>query len=294
MLERIVRRGLLIVACVAPVACGSLVGADFSDARPYDNDAATESDAAGQPEADAAVEGGVVQDAGDAGAPCPGTAGPPGVRITTAAASYCIDATEVTRAQYATFLASVGSMAQPTVCAWNASFVPQGDWTTTPHDAVPVTNVDWCDAYMYCAWSGKRLCGRTDGSSGGGGASDSQWGLACRGDKPYSDDQYYPYGVTYDPTRCNGTDSQASRLVEVGSFSRCEGGFPGVFDLSGNASEWLDSCDPAEDGGGPAEDLCAFRGGNFHSAENAMRCEATYVTNRAVAYDDVGIRCCSR
>jgi sulfatase modifying factor 1 len=291
MPERMLRRGLLIVACAVPVACGSLVGVDFNDARPF-GDAGPDAGDPREP-SDGGSDARVIEDASDGSAPCPGTADPRGVRVTTATASYCIDATEVTRAQYARFLTSVGSMAQPTVCTWNDSFLPGGDWTTTPHDDVPVTNVDWCDAYMYCAWAGKRLCGRTDGSSGGGGDPDSQWGHACNGGKPDGGGAY-PYGPVYEPTRCNGAESQASRLVPVASFSACEGAFAGVFDLSGNASEWQDSCDRASDGGGPAEDVCAFRGGAYVDHADKLRCASTLVTNRAVAYDGLGIRCCSK
>ena len=45
----------------------------------------------------------------------------------------------------------------------------------------------------------------------------------------------YPYGATYDITKCNGG---TSGLVDVGSKSACEGGVTGVFDMSGNAYEW--------------------------------------------------------
>jgi hypothetical protein len=29
----------------------------------------------------------------------------------------------------------------------------------------PITNVDWCDAYAYCAGIGKRLCGKIGGGT---------------------------------------------------------------------------------------------------------------------------------
>src|SRR5262245_6790766 len=68
------------------------------------SDAAVGTDGAGP--ADAAV----AHDAdADAGAVCPGSEGPAGVRVSVGPTSFCIDATEVTKGQYERFLAAKGS-----------------------------------------------------------------------------------------------------------------------------------------------------------------------------------------
>ena len=148
-------------ALAIAAGCSTLLGADFDRAATLPD--ASEPDAAAEaatrdPRAD--VEAGA---AADARTPpdCPGTAGPPGVRIHAEAGTWCIDSTEVTRAQYGIFVAStdVGALPEPAFCAWNKSFLPYDGWKDLPHDDRPVTKVNWCDAYMYCAWAGKRLCG---------------------------------------------------------------------------------------------------------------------------------------
>ena len=111
-------------------------------------------------------------------------------RLVADAGSYCIDQTEVTNGQYIAFLeAKVDAgpdAGQPAVCSWNGSFVPSDLWPS-PQGAgtYPVRHVDWCDAYAFCAWAGKRLCGQM-----GGGASAptesamaqySQWYATCSG-----------------------------------------------------------------------------------------------------------------
>src|SRR5205823_10616889 len=79
---------------------------------------------------DGAIEGGadatfdVILDAGmdgpDTGS-CPALEGPAFVRVD----NYCVDSTEVTRAQYLKFLnAMVDPSKQDSTCAWNSTFVP--------------------------------------------------------------------------------------------------------------------------------------------------------------------------
>jgi len=77
----------------------------------------------------------------------------------------CVDATEVTRNQYATWLETSPSTAeQVDECLWNASFEPDA---TCMADSVvcaadcgehPQVCVDWCEAAAYCVSAGKRLC----------------------------------------------------------------------------------------------------------------------------------------
>jgi sulfatase modifying factor 1 len=114
-------------------------GADITDARAVD-------DAASGAETSASDA-----DASD----CPGNAGPVAIRVGAAPNTFCIDATEVTNAQYRAFLAAKGSDlgGQPETCTWNTSYLP-GVWPVPPTlDGFPVVTVDWCDAHAYCAWA---------------------------------------------------------------------------------------------------------------------------------------------
>jgi formylglycine-generating enzyme required for sulfatase activity len=201
----------------------------------------------------------------DSGTGCPASgAGPAMVKVQLAAQPFCIDATEVTSAQYAAFLAATGegsqTAGQPTACGWNTSYLPSSDGLAWPYAAGrenrPVVNVDWCDARAFCKWAGKRLCGKIGGGplvgwSAGAAPSTSQWTNACsRGGQ-----LQYPYGSTWNSQACNTSapSEKAQYIADVMHFSRCEGGYQGVFDLSGNVEEWVDACDK----NGGSGDLCA-------------------------------------
>src|SRR5262249_53109016 len=158
---------------------------------------------------------------------------------------------EVTNGAYSKFLdaeADAGSLVQPSVCSWNTSFKPNDpSWPHPGEEDFPVSLVDWCDAWSYCKWAGKRLCGKI----GAGDLADvfatdparSQWFRACAG--PTGSASAYPYGDTYEPTRCNGVDNVPPQPREVRTYMKCEGFMPGLFDMSGNVYEWIDVCDAA-------------------------------------------------
>ena len=222
---------------------------------------------------------------------------------------FCIDRTEVTNADYAQFLASSPSTAsQSAVCTANADFVPAADATScTQYDPtnkpkVPVACVDWCDAKAFCAWAGKRLCGKIGGGTNApadfANATKSEWFTACSHVGAYK----FPYGAlgdTYDAAACVGADHGALRPTAVPTAS-CQGGYDGVFDLSGNVSEWEDSC-AASTG---LADQCLYRGGSYldldtgttptllcNSGSAATPKSATKA--RSTRDKEIGFRCCA-
>ena len=213
---------------------------------------------------------------------------------------YWIDATEVTRGQYAAWLATMpATMGQPSFCAWNTSFTADATCMNgsgvckTSCTGHPQVCVDWCDAYAYCAALGKRLCGAIGGGANPRAAfanpAKSQWYGACAsGFNGY----LYPYGDTYDPHACNGWDKGPEATVATGTIAECqssESGYEGVYDLSGNAREWDDCCDDTTG----ALDICILRGGAFASSAPYMRCDSINEGNRSSVYGDVGFRCCA-
>jgi formylglycine-generating enzyme required for sulfatase activity len=218
---------------------------------------------------------------------CGGHAGPEPVK----AVGFCIDSTEVTYAQYAQFIEATKGVpvTQGATCAWNTTFVPESGW---PADAAkasfPVNEVDWCDAYAFCAWAGKRLCGKVGGGPApveDGARVTDEWYLACS----MAGTRLYPYGASYGDDTCNGSDHNVRKGVAVGSMTKCEGGFPGLFDMSGNVTEWEDACS----GAAGAADQCFIRGGGFDSSESKMGCPTLVLEVRSAAHSDVGFRCCS-
>lgn len=231
---------------------------------------------------------------GSAGEPvCAGECGAPGCGecpdiATIAFPGFSIDSREVNNGQYAQFLAAAPDPAlQAPACAWNDDFTP-AQWPVPNGDALPVVNVDWCDAHAYCAWSGKRLCGAIDG--GPADFSDivdpdvNQWYHACSNGQGLP----YPYGSLYVPIACNGADLGFGAVLPVGLLALCQAPRPGLFDLSGNVWEWVDSC--ASDG--PDAD-CLRRGGSFLSKPKDLRCDLKSSRKRSDAGEHVGIRCCS-
>jgi formylglycine-generating enzyme required for sulfatase activity len=241
---------------------------------------------------------------------CPSNAGPPMISV----GDFCIDAFEVTNAQYAEFIASPAPKQGHPTCGFNASFVPSEVGGSTPamncpraYDPVarpdnPMSCVDWCDAWSYCAWAGKRLCGKT-----GGGphpiteetdVTKSEWLFACSSGGTSA----YPYGDTFDRTACSGIECSAMTLP-VGTATGCHGAaapFDQLFDMIGNVEEWTDACD-GETG---KDDKCATRGfdalsrfrdsqGILMTGEEQLCLRYARLNRGASILDNVGIRCCA-
>ena len=244
--------------------------------------------------ADVGTDAPIGDDASRSDAPgptCPAnTKGPRMVAL----AGYCIDSTEVTQAQYQDFITAKGNdvSGQPVECSWNTTYAPNAcNIDPIGRGTHPIVGVDWCDAVAYCKWAGKRLCGKIGGggvsASGFVKATESQWYNACsQGGR-----RRYPHGDTFDSTLCNTGAASRNDTVPVGSLPGCEGGFAGIFDMSGNGSEWEDACTSST--GSPQNDQCHMRGGDFTNT-NPDNNTCTYdVTDPRSARDcDTSFRCC--
>jgi formylglycine-generating enzyme len=183
---------------------------------------------------------------------------------------------------------------------WNTSYEP--DPVGGPED-IPVRGVDWCDAFAYCTWAGKYLCGVVENGRKTGPVTlattsdfrSHQWLLACSAEAR----QRYPYGGIFDPSKCNLADYDAR--APLPATSTCVGGFAGLHDMIGNVWEWYDGPCRADgslevDGGdgGPASDNCFLKGGSFTDRGAAYDCRLDINNIRRDHHgSNVGFRCCS-
>jgi len=211
---------------------------------------------------------------------------------------YCIDSTEVTQAQYKTFVDAKGSdtTGQPASCTSNTSYAAYATWfDPSVHPTYPVRGVDWCDATAYCAWAGKRLCGAV----GGGTLADAdklstaknQWLSACTTAGVWT----YPYGANiYYPDQCcdsgSGRSAACTNVVNVSSFTGCDrfvstsASAQRIYDLSGNVWEWIDYCSSGR---------CYSMGGGYSNPETMVKCSSLYGNPPSTVWADVGFRCCA-
>jgi len=159
--------------------------------------------------------------------------------------------------------------------------------------------VDWCDAWAYCRWAGKALCGQVDGDAvpyEDFAASTNAWYSACSNNGART----YPYGNSFDSGACVGTDfdgvagfQPATDVTHpVGHAQRCRGAGPALeelADMAGNVAEWEDSCD--RDLG--SDDLCRLRGSSFRLGQaTTMRCSSAGPSTRSARANFIGFRCC--
>jgi formylglycine-generating enzyme required for sulfatase activity len=283
---------------------------------------------------------------------CPQGARPPKLLLVhpgDAGKEYCVDETEVTHSQYRAFVHAVN--AAPTtyeqylprppadsqaVARCNYRFHQAGGLDAAPEnrfwlpacegyppydlddpssDEHPVVCVEWCNAYAYCAWAGKRLCA----AQGGQGVEiavdasvppptgDDEWTVACRGENP---GDLYPYGGTsYQQNLCyDGNNfvkkTEDSCYVKPWVCTRTAADLPsckspsGAIAMSGNVWEWEHACAPGCDELDPPRlpGCCRTRGGGYTAVDGAqMQCLSmwdkgfpSYARN-----PDLGFRCCA-
>jgi formylglycine-generating enzyme required for sulfatase activity len=149
----------------------------------------------------------------------------------------------------------------------------------------PVLDRPFSSAELACQTMGKRLC------------TISEWQAASGGYRKLK----YPYSNIYDSTKCHTNvdmnDAFGSRPVDVGSMDSCFSVY-GVYDLSGNVSEWV-TCRPAEVAslGGTCFDPNEgwqhkwFAGGFWSSKENSGTNTFNYTIIEQGRFD-IGFRCC--
>jgi formylglycine-generating enzyme required for sulfatase activity len=215
--------------------------------------------------------------------------------------SYCIDSDEITYDEYDDFVvANPTNLPVPVGCEWNnpgmiggEGYIPVMNWppVANPNTAVnyrdkPVAYVDWCDAYAYCEWKGRKLCGQIGDSAqipftgtDYVNENEDQWYNACSA----SGTNVFPYGQAYLSNKC----ATLGVPYNTSASSPCLGGFSGLYNMSGNVAEWEASC-----GDLGAGTQCRLRGGGYNASGSDAQCNANRVAPIASKTGDVGFRCC--
>lgn len=237
-------------------------------------------------------------------------------------ASFELDKTEVTNAQYRAFLDDIAKNGlPPSYPALIRELFPKGKdhkpkhWGTpkyaelSPTDNHPVIDVDWYDALAFAAWAGKRL------------PTEAEWELAAAWDGERKATRLYPWGdvgpgargeyrANYQPQKLPENappealpiDDPAADgfpgLAPVGSFLM--GATPqGVLDLSGNVAEWCQDwyradyrqLDPGNPVGPETGTDKVLRGGHYLSDEQEVRACFRLAQEPDLRQPFIGFRC---
>jgi formylglycine-generating enzyme required for sulfatase activity len=205
-------------------------------------------------------------------APVPSPAArPTTVAVPVGSGTTWVDADEVT-------VEAFGACVAAGACSMDhVTVIPDStcNYEVKGRETHPMNCVSWQGAEQYCRFAGARLC------------KAEEWFSACRGPA----DQDFPYGAAHDSAACNVT-AQVGPIgqvttMPVGSAPGCEGGYPGLHDMVGNVSEWLDSC---------TGDYCKFYGGAFitnEPLEDFASCKQICAGNKKdFRSSTLGIRCC--
>ena len=193
-------------------------------------------------------------------------------------ASYSMDKYEVTVSQFRECVDKKGCAPPLLLSSANCNYSVPG------RDNHPVNCVEWSDAKRYCGWLGKRM------------PTEAEWEFAARGPSGRT----YPWGNT-DPT-CTTAAFSPRDKQKCASSTQVVGTHPlgvsyfGVFDMAGNAEEWVFDfysdyqAGPQSNPSGPATgEEHVIRGGNWTYEQAGMHTYGRWHSKWAV--DWIGFRC---
>jgi len=129
--------------------------------------------------------------------------------------AFFIDLYEVTNENYKNF---VDATKRETPYHWPNGEIAKGK------EKHPVVYVSWFDARDYCEWSGKRL------------PNEQEWEKASRGEEGFT----YPWGHEWTLDNSNNPYKHSIGTEPVGSYPKGRSPY-GLYDMSGNVWEWVDS-----------------------------------------------------
>ena len=129
--------------------------------------------------------------------------------------AFYIDLYEVTNADYKKFTLDTN---RETPYHWPNGKIQKNN------ENHPVIYVNWFDANEYCKWRGKRL------------PKEQEWEKAARG----TNGNIYPWGNVWTIDKSNHPYKGSTGTESVGSYPNGRSPY-GLYDMSGNVWEWVDS-----------------------------------------------------
>ena len=129
--------------------------------------------------------------------------------------AFYIDLNEVTNTNYKEFIDATQKVSP---FHWPEGNIPKGK------ENHPVVYVNWFDANEYCVWAGKRL------------PTEQEWEKAARGE----DGLIYPWGNVWTLDKSNNPYKHSTGTEPVASYPAGRSPY-GLYDISGNVWEWVDS-----------------------------------------------------
>ena len=196
--------------------------------------------------------------------------------------TYSISVVPITNSQYHLFVMHTEQRAPQD---WDESRPPKGKMSH------PAVNVSWRDALAYCEWM-SQVTGEPVRLP-----SEAEWEKAARGPSASSGARRkFPWGDSFDPTRCNSSELGMGDTTPVGMFPNGASSY-GCLDMAGNVWEWTSSLYQkypynSEDGRenldepGPR----GLRGGAFNFSERLVRCTRRYRDDPDYCSPNVGFR----
>src|ERR1700681_988645 len=153
----------------------------------------------------------------------------------------------------------------------------------------PATDLDWDDAKGYAAWLSQKT-GHTYRLP-----TESEWAHAARAGTTTT----YPWGKTVekDKANCLGcTSDPVKKAIDTGSFPPQS---VGIYDMDGNAAEWVEDCWNDNYRGAPADGSAwtklqcrerVLRGGSFNNDPRYLRSAARFKYDHDVRFYTNGFR----
>jgi formylglycine-generating enzyme required for sulfatase activity len=200
---------------------------------------------------------------------------------------FALAAYDVTRGDYARFVAATGYAPPNPRCDWQHATFRGASLEQTPEE--PVVCVSWSDANAYVRWLSAKA-GHTYRLP-----TEKEWEFAARAGSTTA----RPWGPNADSARANTATPEGGTPSTVKTrwpYTSPVGSYPpnrfGAFDMLGNVWQWTADCSTTDEAPGPPEP-CRYhvvRGGGWFHPPDVARSAARAADETDFRVTDIGFR----